>query len=276
MFNNILKYIIIIFFFLCNTILLAQDCSISIQGRVVDEVSQLPLSYVNVYLQETSQGAATDNDGRFFFKNVCVGHYHIIFSHIGCEDSKLHIDLERDTVINVDLDHSDHSLGTVVIQGPKDNVSTQPNLSVNRKKIEDSSNQNLAGLIENEAGVHLIKNGSGISKPVVQGLFGNRLTILNNGIAQSGQQWGNDHSPEIDPFAADNITILKGASALEYNGGNLGSVILVEPKRITREPHLHGQVNYSYESNGRGNNANFRLEKYSRKIAWRINGTLRK
>ncbi|HAW04367.1 MAG TPA: TonB-dependent receptor, partial [Saprospirales bacterium] len=132
-----------IFFFLCNTILLAQDCSISIQGRVVDEVSQLPLSYVNVYLQETSQGAATDNDGRFFFKNVCVGHYHIIFSHIGCEDSKLHIDLERDTVINVDLDHSDHSLGTVVIQGPKDNVSTQPNLSVNRKKIEDSSNQNL-------------------------------------------------------------------------------------------------------------------------------------
>ncbi len=68
MFNNILKYIIIIFFFLCNTILLAQDCSISIQGRVVDEVSQLPLSYVNVYLQETSQGAATDNDGRFFFK----------------------------------------------------------------------------------------------------------------------------------------------------------------------------------------------------------------
>ena len=276
MFNNVLKDILVIFFLFCGTILLSQDCSISVQGRVLDKVSQLPLSYVNVYLQETSQGAATGNDGRFFFNDVCAGHYHIIFSHIGCEDTKLYIDLERDTVINIDLDHSDHSFGVLVIKGQKDNLSTQPNLSVNRKKIEDSSNQNLSGLIENEVGIHLIKNGSGISKPVVQGLYGNRLTILNNGITQSGQQWGNDHGPEIDPFAADNITILKGASALEYNGGNMGSVILVEPKRITREPHLHGQVNYSYESNGRGNNANFRLEKYSRKIAWRINGTLRK
>gem|GEM_PF-236440 len=163
-----------------------------------------------------------------------------------------------------------------MIEGQQDNVGSQPNLSVNRKKIEDSSNQNLAGLIENEVGVHLIKNGSGIAKPVVQGLYGNRLTILNNGVAQSGQQWGNDHSPEIDPFAADNITIIKGASALEYAGGNLGSIILVEPKRIIREPHLHGQFNYSFESNGRGNNANLRLEKYSPKLAWRINGTLRK
>ena len=256
--------------------ILAQDCNISVQGRVVDEVSQLPLSYVNVYLQETSQGAATDDDGSFSFYNVCAGHYHIIFSHIGCEDYKIHIDLERDTVINIDLGHTETSLGTVVIEGQKDNVSSQPKLSVNRKKIEDSSNENLSALIQNEAGVHLIKNGSGISKPVVQGLYGNRLTILNNGVAQSGQQWGNDHSPEIDPFSADKITILKGASAIEYAGGNLGSVILVEPKRISREPHLHGQVNYSYESNGRGNNLNLRLEKYSEIVAWRINGTIRK
>lgn len=276
MYNRYLKTITILTILFFGAILSAQDCNISIQGRVMDEVSQLPLSFVNVYLQETSQGAATDDDGRFSFSNICAGHYHIIFSHIGCEDSKIHIDLERDTVININLDHSEHSLGTVVIEGQKENVSTQPNLSVNRKKIEDSSNQNLASIIENEAGVHLIKNGSGIAKPVVQGLYGNRLTILNNGVAQSGQQWGNDHSPEIDPFAADNITILKGASVLEYGAGNLGSVILVEPKRITREPHLHGQVNYSYESNGRGNNANVRLEKYSPIIAWRINGTLRK
>ncbi len=276
MYSKVLQWgLILLIPFFCQ-LLTAQDCDIIVQGRVVDEASQLPLSYVNVYLQETGDGAATDDDGQFSFSGVCSGHYHMIFSHIGCEDYKIHIDLEKDTVININLGHTETSLGTVVIQGQKNNVGTQPNLSVNRKKIEDSNNQNLSGLIENEAGVHLIKNGSGISKPVVQGMYGNRLTILNNGVAQSGQQWGNDHSPEIDPFAADNITIIKGASAIEYNGGNLGSVILVEPKRISREPHLHGQVNYSYETNGRGNNINARLEKYSSKLAWRLNGTLRK
>ena len=276
MFSKYFYYIFVLSCIFSSASIVAQDCNVTIQGRVIDEASQLPLSYVNVYLQESSQGVATDDEGRFLFNNICIGHYHIIFSHIGCEDYKLHIDLEKDTVIDVTLLHTETSLSTVVIQGHKDNVGTQPNLTVNRKKIEDSNNQNLSGLIENETGVHLIKNGSGISKPVVQGLYGNRLTILNNGVPQSGQQWGNDHSPEIDPFAADNITILKGASAIEYSGGNLGSVILVEPKRITREPHLHGQVNYSFESNGRGSNLNVRLEKFSSKLAWRLNGTLRK
>lgn len=276
MLSKIFNYFLVFFSLILSFEVAAQDCTLTIQGRVLDEASQAPLSYVNVYLQETSQGAATDDEGRFTFDKICPGHYHLIFSHIGCEDHKIHLDLERDTIIDIDLGHTETSLGTVVIQGQKDNVGMQPKSSVNRKKIEDSNNQNLSGIIQNEVGVHLIKNGSGISKPVVQGLYGNRLTILNNGIAQSGQQWGNDHSPEIDPFAADKITILKGASALEYNGGNLGSVILVEPKRISREPHLHGQVNYSFETNGRGNNLNVRLEKYASSVAWRINGTLRK
>jgi len=223
----------------------AQDCSIKVQGRVIDEGTMLPLSIVNIYVQETAQGTSTDDEGRFDLTNICAGHYHIIFSHIGCEDYKIHIDIERDTIIDVVLAHTETALSTVVIEG-QNNSTAQPNLSVNRRKIEDSNNLNLSAIIENEAGVHLI------------------------------QQWGNDHSPEIDPFAADKISIIKGASALEYAGGNLGSIILVEPKKITREPHLHGQVNYSYETNGRGNNLNLRLEKYSPKVAWRLNGTMRK
>ena len=39
---------------------------------------------------------------------------------------------------------------------------------------------------------------------------------------------------------------------------------------------MHGQVNYIYESNGRGHTLNTRLEKYTPALAWRINGTLNK
>ena len=121
-----------------------------------------------------------------------------------------------------------------------------------------------------------MKNGSGISKPIVHGLYGNRVKIINNDIIQSGQYWGNGHAPEIDPLSADKITIIKGVSAIEYGAGNLGSVVLLEQQKIEKEPHLHGQTNYTYESNGRGNNVNLRLEKYSKCFAWRINGTLKK
>ena len=254
----------------------AQSCTFSIKGNVFDEVSETPLSYVNVFIQEMAVGTNTDEEGNFVLEHICKGEYHLIFSHIGCSEKKIHLDLERDTIINMVLSHTSTSLGTVVIEGKKENLTNHPNLSVNRQTIEDNTNQNLSGLLENETGVHLLKNGSSIAKPIVHGLYGNRLTILNNGIAQSGQQWGNDHSPEIDPFAADKIIVLKGANAVEYGGGNLGSIILVEPKQIEREPHLHGQVNYVFETNGRGHSINTRLEKYSPALAWRINGTLKK
>ena len=267
----IVQYLFILACAIGNT----QDCALSIKGSVSDKASETPLSYVNVFLQELSQGTITDDNGQFSFEGVCPGEYHLTFSHIGCEDVKMHLELSSDTILDIKLSHTPTSLGTVVIEGKKEENVNQPNLSINRKTIEDNGNLNLSGLLENETGVHLLKNGSGISKPVVHGLYGVRLAILNNGILQSGQQWGNDHTPEIDPFAADKVIVLKGASAIEY-GGNLGSVILVEPKKIEREPHLHGQVNYAFESNGRGHNFNTRLEKYSEAFSWRINGTLKK
>jgi iron complex outermembrane receptor protein len=260
----------------CSNRVPAQDCNISIEGYVIDEGTGLPLSHANVVIQELSFGASTDDRGVFLFEKLCEGEYHLILSHIGCAPQKMHLDLIQDTVLYAVFRHTPVSLDDVVVMGKKNNLSTQSNLSVNRQVIEDNANQNISKLLENETGVHLIKNGSGIAKPVVHGMYGNRLIILNNGIAQSGQQWGNDHSPEIDPFAADKITVLKGANALAYSGGNLGSLILVEPKKIEREPHLHGQVGYSYETNGRGNSLNARIGKYSPILAWKLSGTLKK
>ncbi|NNE14799.1 MAG: TonB-dependent receptor [Saprospiraceae bacterium] len=253
-----------------------QGCNLTVRGTVYDEAPNTPLSFVNIFIQELSRGTTTDDEGKFLINDVCPGAYHLTFSHIGCDGERMHLDLLTDTTLTIFLSHTPVSLGAVVIEGKSDEFVNQPNLSVRRQTIEDNANQNLSGLLENEAGVHLIKNGTGISKPVVHGLYGNRLIVLNNGIMQSGQQWGNDHSPEIDPFAADKITVLKGASVIEYGGGNLGSAILVEPKRIEREPHLHGQVNYVYETNGRGHVLNTRLGKYAESLAWRFNGTFKK
>lgn len=253
-----------------------QQCDLSVEGFVFDEALQRPLAYVNVFIQETQMGAISDEEGKFVLNNICPGHYHFIVSHIGCEDEKFHFDIFKDTIITIELSHTPTSLGTIVVEGKKDNFNNQANLSINRKAIEDNSNQSLSAMLENETGVHLIKNGNGISKPIVHGLYGNRLMILNNGIIQSGQQWGNDHSPEIDPFASDKITVIKGASALEYGGGNLGSIVLSEPKRIKQEPHLHGQANYIFETNGRGHTLNTRLGKYAPILAWQVTGTLKK
>ena len=251
-----------------------QHCHYTIAGKVLDQGTSEPLGYVSIYVQESSARALTAEDGTFAITDLCHGDYHLIFSHIGCEPQRLHYHIEHDTTLTVYLDHTPTALDEVVIGGQRSANSSRPSLSINRAHIEDNANAGLSQLIETEAGVHLLRNGA-IAKPVVNGLYGNRLTILNNGIVQSGQQWGNDHSPEIDAFALDKVTVLKGVSAIEYGGANLGAVVLTEPKRIPREPHLHGQVNYIYDTNGRGNTVNTRLEKHTPTVAWRLNASLK-
>jgi iron complex outermembrane receptor protein len=254
---------------------MGQDCRLTISGRVMDEASEAPLSFVNVLIQEMGEGNVTDDEGEFVLSDICPGEYHLRFTHIGCEPRIVSLRLQQDTSITVYLAHAAVSLEGVVVQGRSNSYNNQPNQSVNRQEIEDQLNETLAGLLQNEVGVNLLQNGGAIAKPVVHGLYGNRLTILNNGIAQSGQQWGNDHAPEIDPLTADKITVLKGANAIEYGNGNLGSVILVEPSKIGREQHLHGRLNYAFESNGRGHNLHTQLQRYSPLLAWRFNATLK-
>jgi len=174
------------------------------------------------------------------------------------------------------MDHSHHALKTLNITGSTNPNSTEQINSIRSQKITDNANQNLSTQLEEIAGVSALKTGNGIAKPIVHGLYGNRITIINNGVTQGGQQWGNDHSPAIDPLVANKISVVKGSAALAYMGSNLGSAILIEPKKIEKEPHLHGRINYYFESNGLSNGLNVQLHQYGKSIGWKLNGSLRK
>ncbi len=270
-----LKIYFFIFLLFLSILGFSQNCSLSLSGYVKDLNTHLPLEKVNVYLSK-AKGVYTDSKGFFELSGLCEGKYHITLSHISCESKQVFVQLSTDTTLNLTMEHSISILEEVVVTGKLSPKTTQNIKIINSQNITDNINGNLSNILESIIGVSTLKSGSGISKPVVHGLYGNRLTILNNGISQSGQQWGNDHSPEIDPLVANKIKVIKGTSALEYLGSNLGSVILVEPKRIEIEPHLHGRINYFFETNGLGNGLNLQLQQYSPKIAWKINTTLKK
>ncbi len=269
-------FFINLFFFVLPLFAAAQNCSISLTGQVYDASTGKPISEANIFVKETQQGTISDSTGFFKLQNFCMQEYHLIVSHIGCETQLHHVDITKDTILFIFFDHFSQVLDDVVVTGKASSNSTQNSQSLNEQKIMGNASQNLSNMLETLSGVNTLKNGSSISKPVVHGLYGNRITILNNGIAQSGQQWGNDHSPEIDPLVANKIRVVKGVGALEYQGSTLGSIVLVEPKKIGREPHLHGKGTYFFESNGLGNGLNLQLQKFTEKIAWKITGTLKK
>ena len=257
--------------------IMAQTCSLSLSGHIFDANTNTPISYANIVLEENQQTAVSDSTGFFQINGICFGEYHLNISHIGCQSLRnfMTIDENQSSLI-FKLDHHEHTFENVVVSATKAQTSSQEAQSINEKTISENANQNLSNLLESINGVSTLKNGSGIAKPIVHGLYGNRLTILNNGVAQSGQQWGNDHSPEIDPLAANQLEVIKGVGALEYQGSSLGSVILVKPRRIKKDPHLHGKGSYFFETNGLGHGVNLQLQEHREAIDWSVTGTLKK
>ena len=109
----------------------------------------------------------------------------------------------------------------------------------------------LAKIISNISGVSMLQTGHTNAKPVIQGLSGQRIAILNNGVKIESQQWGDDHSPEIDPFIAQNIEVIKGAEAVKYGSNALGGVILLNSEKLPYYGEkLGGKFQMTGESNG--------------------------
>lgn len=254
----------------------AQNCHLAISGYVKDRGTGIPLEFVSIFIEETETGAVSDSTGYFVIGNLCPGDYHVKLSHIGCDPDQAFYRVTRDTTLEILMNHHAELLDEVVVHASREDNSSQQSNTVNRENISSESNKNLSDILEQVAGVSVLRSGSGISKPIIHGLYGNRISILNNGLVQAGQQWGNDHAPEIDPFVADHLSIVKGASALAYSGTSLGSVVLVETDAIKKDPHLHGEANYVFQSNGLGNTLNAVVEKSDRWAAWRLTGTFKK
>ncbi len=99
-----------------------------------------------------------------------------------------------------------------VVAEKKQAIATNAQSELKGTALFQTSGQTLGEALKSVPGLNSIQTGPSISKPVIHGLHSNRVLILNNGVRQEGQQWGTEHAPEIDPFIANKITIIKGGS----------------------------------------------------------------
>ena len=75
------------------------------------------------------------------------------------------------------------------------------------------------------------------SRPIIRGLDGDRIRVLDNGGASlDASSLSFDHALPIDPLVAERIEVLRGPAALLYGGSAVGGVINVLDNRIPRSP----------------------------------------
>ncbi|NJC26317.1 TonB-dependent receptor [Neolewinella antarctica] len=246
--------------FLCTSV----RAQVTLSGYLLSEHDSETLSYGTVYAQNNGLGVTADSSGYFVLEGLTSGPEILNFTHIGCDGETREITLARDTQITVYLHHHDNYVETVTVaaQAFKKHGAEQDNRAT----------ADLADGLEQLTGVSTLRTGTAAAKPVYDGLFGNRLSIQNNGIAQSGQQWGNDHSPEIDPWVAAYVRVVEGVEALKYAGPTAGATVLIEPAPLRETEDFSGKAAYTFQSNGFGNVANARVSNGG-KTAYRLSLT---
>ncbi|MDX1572809.1 MAG: TonB-dependent receptor [Methylophaga sp.] len=98
--------------------------------------------------------------------------------------------------------------------------------------------------------------GPGVGRPVVRGLQGSRVQVLEDGMKTvdvSGE--GGDHTIAIDPARAEQIEVFRGPATLLYGSGAAGGVINVKSDRFNPEfgdaPRVDGEMGYGFNGDER-------------------------
>ncbi|NND95677.1 MAG: TonB-dependent receptor [Flavobacteriales bacterium] len=261
--------IVIAFLVFVPALFSAQYCSVNIQGRVIDAHDGEPLSYATVYESHQEKGSVTNMEGYFLIDNLCPGSIHLLIDHIGCEQERIYIELKGDTTLELVLEHHVELLGVIDIHGEHEISGIGQGSVIGSQEINKFSSDDLSTILSNVSGLRKIQNGGTISKPVLHGLSGNRLAILNHGVTQAGQQWGADHAPELDPMTADRMVVIKGAKAMAYSGLNTSALVKVDHLPIADDPHMHGKFIYSLNTNDMMHTTATRIEQAARGFKWR-------
>ena len=243
--------------------------SVNLSGKITDAKTGEPLPGTNIYISDIKVGAVSDANGRYFFTDVPHGHHLIEVSYAGYTSIIEHIDLDKNLERNFELQPSIVENQTVVITGVGNATSIQktpvPIIVVKKTELMQSPSSNIIDALAKKAGVAQSSTGPGISKPIIRGLGYNRVLVINEGVRQEGQQWGDEHGIEIDEMSVSRVEILKGPASLMYGSDALAGVINI----ITNVPVAAGTIKGNLLANYQSNNNMFGLNS---SIAGNING----
>ncbi|MBI1837662.1 MAG: TonB-dependent receptor [Flavobacteriia bacterium] len=259
----------------------AQDikCSLTIKGQILDQKSKEGIPYSKIKFQNTF--FLSDSIGKFEFTKLCSGKYSIDFFHSENESPTIiQLELSSDTSLIVEIESCFHELQDVVIEGhiiKNQEIESLQKITLTNEDLDKIRGKSLGESLKAISGVNSVQTGPTISKPMIHGLYGNRVLILNNGVRLEGQNWGSDHAPEIDPFIASKLSVIKGASSIRYGLEAIAGVVLVETKELPRIRALRGEMNSICASNGKSGTISNYLEgcfdKKLKGLSWRAQVT---
>lgn len=259
----------------CGAILLcatSAGAQATVAGKVVAEESGEPLPAVRVVAPGLDRYASTRADGRFVLGSVPAGRHVLTVSQIGFAPRSLVIvvperDAQGDTIhVEVAITRIAISLERVQVTATpthRDPLAVaQSTSTLSGRALERSMGTSLGATLQSQPGMAMRYDGPGASAPIIRGLTGDRVLIL-----QDGQRTGDvastapDHGVTIDPVSASRVEIVRGPASLLYGNNAIGGVVNVisDDIPLARPAQVGGSATATAESAAPGGGAQLEL-----------------
>lgn len=224
--------------------------TVAVTGTVRDSVTRAPLPGAVVRIIALHREGRTHEDGSFLIGAVPAGTYRLVVQRIGYRAADLSL-VVSDTPVTLRITLREQPMqvaatvitGQISERGSSDAITSTSVLSDARldRRLDGSLAATLVGI----PGVTLAQMGQATARPVIRGMSGDRVVIL-----EDGQRTGDlsstsmDHAVAIDPLTAQRIEVVRGPMSLLYGSSALGGVVNLIRHEVptTAAEHAHGTM----------------------------------
>jgi outer membrane cobalamin receptor len=263
------KSLISIFIFLLMFVagLHAQSMT-KIAGYVYTEDGQ-PIENVNVIIDGTAIGTATDQRGYFEITNIFTGEYAIAVSHIGFERTILkNIIVSKDVPVRltIRLQPIIGTLDEIRVTALRDSSQDSAfKISLSSEQIKNGSARTLGELLVQVPGVDIIEEGagSGQKRISIRGSNPNQVLVLLDGIPLNDPLTGEADLNLVPLSIIENVTIHKGGNAAQSGSGSMGGQVEINTKQLHKNEVSAGLNAGSFGAKGGNVSASVTISRFS-------------
>jgi iron complex outermembrane receptor protein len=206
--------------------------SAAVEGIVLDAATGRALPGTLVRVIGASRQDVTHEGGEFHLVNLPAGPHTILFERLGYRREVREVEpAAGETVrLRVLMTASAIALPGIVITGTTraslGDETVRPANVLTGQELTRRLDVSLATTLQNEPGLAVSSVGPATARPVIRGLGGDRVLVLEDG-ARVGDlsSTSSDHALSVDPLNAQRIEVVRGPTALLYGSNAIGGVI---------------------------------------------------
>jgi iron complex outermembrane receptor protein len=215
-----------------------------IAGKVLDKSSRQPMAGASVVLENTYSSVVAGQDGTYLIKNLKTGNYTIGVTYLGYLEVVKSLRLERDTIIDFELEQSPVLQDEVIITATRaDQNSPTTYLNIPQKEIEKVNfGQDMPYMIQSTPSVVVTSDagtGFGYTGLRIRGTDLTRINVTINGIPMNDSESQGVWWVDAPDFASsvDNIQVQRGVGTSTNGAAAFGASLNIQTQKPSAEPY---------------------------------------